>query len=112
VSPERAFAGGAALTLMAAGATTAYASGNTRLGTQFVQTRRAPRWWFLPRSPSRGYGVARRYANANREAWERLHSTAIVLVVAIDQVLTFENRVRKLTGDGELAQARAEFDAV
>jgi len=32
------------------------------------------------------------------EAWERLHSTALLLVVAIDQVLSFERRVRKITG--------------
>lgn len=46
------------------------------------------------------------------EEWERLHSTALLLVVAIDQVLLFERRVRKLTGDAELAKARARFDAV
>lgn len=47
------------------------------------------------------------------EAWERLHSTALLLVVAVDQVLTFERRVNKLAGgDPELSQARAEFDAV
>ena len=46
-----------------------------------------------------------------REAWERLHGTALLLVVAIDQVLSFERRVRKLTGDAELAEARARFDA-
>jgi hypothetical protein len=51
-------------------------------------------------------------AKANREAWERLHSTALMVVVAIDQVLTFEDRVRRLTGDAELARARARFDAV
>ena len=51
-------------------------------------------------------------ANLNREAWERLHSTALMLVVAIDQVLAVEDRVRRLTGDAELARARARFDAV
>lgn len=35
-----------------------------------------------------------------------------MLVVAIDQVLAFERRVRRLTGDAELVQARARFDAV
>jgi hypothetical protein len=35
-----------------------------------------------------------------------------MLVVAIDQVLAFERRIRRLTGDAELAQARAHFDAV
>jgi hypothetical protein len=48
----------------------------------------------------------------DREDWERLHGTALVLVVAIDQVLTFEKRVRRLTGDAELARARERFDAV
>jgi hypothetical protein len=43
------------------------------------------------------------------EAWERLHSTALMLVVAVDQVLAFEQRVRRLTGDAELARARARF---
>jgi hypothetical protein len=45
------------------------------------------------------------------ESWERLHATALILVVAIDQVLVFERRVRSLTGDAELAEARARFDA-
>jgi len=49
---------------------------------------------------------------ADRESWERLHSTALTLVVSIDQVLAFESRVRRLTGDAELARARARFDAV
>lgn len=48
---------------------------------------------------------------ADLEAWERLHSTALMLVVAIDQVLVFERRVRRLTGDAQLSQARARFDA-
>ena len=48
----------------------------------------------------------------DRESWERIHSTALILVVAIDQVLKFEQRVRKLTGDAELAEARKDFDAV
>jgi hypothetical protein len=48
---------------------------------------------------------------ADLEAWERLHSTALMLVVAIDQVLVFERRVRRLSGDAQLAQARARFDA-
>lgn len=42
---------------------------------------------------------------ANLEAWERLHSTALVLVVAIDQVLTFENRVRSLTSTRSVVAA-------
>jgi hypothetical protein len=50
--------------------------------------------------------------NPDRETWERLHGSALVIVVAIDQVLEFERRVRRLTGDAELVQARARFDAV
>lgn len=46
------------------------------------------------------------------EVWERFHGTALMLVVAVDQVLAFERRVRSLTGDAELAKARAHFDAV
>ncbi|SRR6266545_3556382 len=49
---------------------------------------------------------------ADMESWERLHSTALMLVVAIDQVLAFERRVMRLTDDAELAQARERFDAV
>lgn len=49
---------------------------------------------------------------ADLESWERLHATALTLVVAIDQVLAFERRVRRLTGDAELARARDRFDAV
>jgi hypothetical protein len=47
---------------------------------------------------------------ADLGAWERLHGSALLLVVCIDQVLAFERRVRHLTGDAELAQARARFD--
>lgn len=46
------------------------------------------------------------------EVWERFHGTAFMLVVAVAQVLAFEQRVRRLTGDAELAKARARFDAV
>jgi hypothetical protein len=55
-----------------------------------------------------------RYAanTANREVWERFHGTAYMLVVAVDQILGFERRVRRLTGDAELAKARARFDLV
>jgi hypothetical protein len=49
---------------------------------------------------------------ATREDWDRLHGSALALVVAIGQVLAFESRVRRLTGDAELAQARMRFDAV
>jgi hypothetical protein len=51
-------------------------------------------------------------ANRGRENWERLHGSALMLVVAIDQVLVYERRVRRLTGDADLAQARKRFDAV
>jgi hypothetical protein len=46
-----------------------------------------------------------------RETWERIHATALMLIVAVDQVLAFEQRVRRLTGDAELQKARAAFDA-
>jgi hypothetical protein len=49
---------------------------------------------------------------ADLEAWERLHGSALLLVVAIHQVLAFESRVRSLTGDAELAMARTRFDVV
>jgi hypothetical protein len=49
---------------------------------------------------------------ADLQAWERLHGSALLLVVAIHQVLAFESRVRSLTGDAELAKARTRFDAV
>jgi hypothetical protein len=51
-------------------------------------------------------------ATGSREAWERLHSTAFLLVTAIHQVVTFEHRIRCLTGDAELARARERFDFV
>jgi hypothetical protein len=46
------------------------------------------------------------------EVFLRLHATALMLVVAIDQVLSFERRIRQLTGDAELARARKRFDDV
>jgi hypothetical protein len=62
------------------------------------------------------HGSARnRYAKdtADRESHERLYSSALLLVVAIAQVLAFEWRVRRLAnGDDDLVQARARFDAV
>jgi hypothetical protein len=57
-------------------------------------------------------GNGMRRTTADLETWERLHATTLMLVVAIGQVLTFERRVRRLTGDADLAQARARFDAV
>jgi hypothetical protein len=50
--------------------------------------------------------------DADREAWERLHGCALMVGVAVDQVLAFAERVRLLSGgDAELAQARGRFDA-
>ena len=49
-------------------------------------------------------------ATPTRELWERLHASAMMAVVAVDLVLSFEKRVRKLTGDAELQKARQEFD--
>jgi hypothetical protein len=49
--------------------------------------------------------------NATLATWERYHGSALVIVVAVDQVLRFENRIRKLTGDAELARARKAFHA-
>ena len=48
---------------------------------------------------------------AGIETWERLHGTALTLVVAIDQIVSFEHRVRRLTGDTELQKARERFDS-
>jgi hypothetical protein len=50
--------------------------------------------------------------DADLESWGRLHATALTIVVAIDQVLSFERRVSRLTSDAELAQARERFDSV
>lgn len=49
---------------------------------------------------------------AGLEDWERFHSTAFMLVVAVEQILGFEQTVRRLTGDAELEKARARFDYV
>ncbi|MDW5595936.1 hypothetical protein VSS74_16425 [Conexibacter stalactiti] len=46
------------------------------------------------------------------EDWERFNGSAFVLVLAIGQVLAFEQTLRKLTGDAKLQQARARFDAI
>jgi hypothetical protein len=51
-------------------------------------------------------------ASRDMATWERLHVTALILVVAIDQVLAFERRVWALTEDAELAEARADFDRI
>jgi hypothetical protein len=48
---------------------------------------------------------------ADLEAWERMHGAAMMVVVAIAQVLAFEQRVSELTGDADLAHARKQFDA-
>ena len=54
------------------------------------------------------------YANdADHEAWERLHGSALMVAVAVDQVLAFAERVRLLSGgDPELAEALARFEHV
>lgn len=49
---------------------------------------------------------------ADQEAGKRIYSTALMLVVAIDQVLAFERRVRRITGDAELKRALDRFNAV
>lgn len=49
-------------------------------------------------------------ANSSRELWERLHATAFMVALAVDLVLAFEVRVRRLTGDAELQKARQTFD--
>lgn len=46
----------------------------------------------------------------NHVAYARYHGSALVIVVAVDQVLRFERRVRQLTGDAELQKARQRFD--
>lgn len=48
---------------------------------------------------------------ADLATWERLHGIGMLLVVAIDQVLTFGERVRKMTGDAQLARALGDFNA-
>lgn len=45
------------------------------------------------------------------EIWERLNATALILVVAMDQILAYGDRVLALTDDAELAEAIADFDA-
>jgi hypothetical protein len=49
-------------------------------------------------------------SHPDRLTWERLHATALLLVVVIDQILAFEERVRRLTADAELQKARKRFD--
>jgi hypothetical protein len=57
--------------------------------------------------------AGRRFASdsADLEAWERLHGSVFVLVVAIAQVLAFEARIRELTGNAESFKARQRFDS-
>lgn len=43
---------------------------------------------------------------ADLEIWERINVTALMVVVAIQQVLTYARRVHKLTGDARLRDAR------
>jgi hypothetical protein len=47
----------------------------------------------------------------NHVAYARYHGTALIIVVAVDQILRFEHRVRQLTGDADLQKARQKFDA-
>lgn len=47
----------------------------------------------------------------NDVAYARYHGIALVIVVAVDQILRFEHRDRQLTGDAELHKARQKFDA-
>jgi hypothetical protein len=55
----------------------------------------------------------REYLSApDLEKWERLHSTALMLVIAVDQVLTFARRVEQLTDDARLKDARTAFGRV
>ena len=49
---------------------------------------------------------------ADQEAGKRIYSTALLLLVAIDQVLAFECRLRRITGDAELKRALDQFNAV
>jgi hypothetical protein len=46
---------------------------------------------------------------AKQSTFERIYGTAYVIVTATDQVLRTEKRIRKLTGDAELAKARQKF---
>lgn len=48
---------------------------------------------------------------ARMEDWDRFCGSGLVIAIAIGQVLGLERRVRSLTGDPRLAQARANFDA-
>jgi hypothetical protein len=49
---------------------------------------------------------------SSRETWERLYATVFLVVFSIHQVLAFEERVRQITGDADLAKARKRFEAV
>lgn len=55
-----------------------------------------------------------RWGDGNRslEVWESLHASALMIVVAIGQVLSYERRVMGFSGDAELAAARDRFDAI
>jgi hypothetical protein len=48
--------------------------------------------------------------NATNDTFAQYHGTALVIVVAVDQILRFEHRVRQLTGDAALQKARKAFD--
>ena len=48
--------------------------------------------------------------NGTNDTFAQYHGTALVIVVAVDQILRFEHRVRQLTGDAALQKARKAFD--
>ena len=48
--------------------------------------------------------------NATNDTFAQYHGTALVIVVAVDQILRFEHRVRQVTGDAALQKARRAFD--
>jgi hypothetical protein len=52
------------------------------------------------------------HPNMAAEDVERIYATSFQLIVAIDQVLRYETRVRSVTGDADLQKARARFDKV
>lgn len=51
-----------------------------------------------------------RAGKGTNDIFAQYHGTALVIVVAVDQILRFEHRVRQLTGDAALQKARKVFD--
>lgn len=47
-----------------------------------------------------------------RVDWQRYCGSGLVIVLAIGQVIAFEDAVRNVTGDGQLSKARQAFDRV